>query len=129
MATEQLRVIYVDDEDDIREVALMSLEDVGGLAVTAFSSGQALLDANAPAPDVFLLDVMMPGMNGTELLKRLKACPDYRAVPAIFMTAKAHPAEVESLVGAGAIGVICKPFDPMTLADEVRNLLESYERR
>lgn len=128
MSANQLDVIYVDDEEDIREVALMSLEDVGGLSVEAFSSAQSLLDAGPPPPDVFLLDVMMPGMNGVELLKRLRASPVYQSVPAIFMTAKAHPAEVESLIGAGAIGVICKPFDPMTLADEVRGLMDSHER-
>lgn len=118
-----MRVIYVDDEEDIREVAVMALETVGEMSVVTFASGQALLDNVPEPPDVLLLDVMMPGINGVDLLETLRGRGVYNDVPAIFMTAKAQPSEIETLMNAGAVGVIRKPFDPMTLADQVNNLL------
>lgn len=102
----------------------MGLEDVGGLGVVSYGGGQELLDDKPEAPDVFLLDVMMPGMDGVDLLEALRRLPAYEGVPAIFITAKAQPAEVEDLISAGAIGVIRKPFDPMTLADQVHKLVQ-----
>jgi two-component system OmpR family response regulator len=116
------RVIYVDDEDDIREVALIALEDVGGLSVEAFSSGAALLAAGPVPPDLILLDVMMPAMDGPAVLRALRQLPGFATVPAIFMTAKVHPLEINALLAEGAIGVVSKPFDPMQLADEIRRL-------
>lgn len=113
-------IVYVDDEDDIREVALLALEDVGGFRVLPYATGRALLD-NLPAiPDLLLLDVMMPGMDGPALLAALREQPGWACVPAIFMTAKVQSAEINALLAAGAVGVIAKPFDPMTLADQVR---------
>lgn len=115
-------IIYVDDEDDIREVALIALEDIGGFQVKAFSSGQALLAALPPPPDLILLDVMMPGLDGPALLRELRRRPGFAAVPTLFMTAKVQPSEVQALLNEGAIGVVAKPFDPVNLAEEILRL-------
>ena len=117
-------IIYVDDEEDIREVALIALEDIGGFVVKAFASAMALLQALPPPPDLILLDVMMPGMDGPALLRELRKKPGFASIPAIFMTAKVQPSEVQALLADGAIGVVAKPFDPMTLAGEIIKLWE-----
>jgi len=117
-------IVYVDDEEDIREVALIALEDIGGFTVKAFGSGPALLKALPPAPDLVLLDVMMPVMDGPALLRELRRQPGYDKTPAIFMTAKVQPSEVQALLAEGAIGVVAKPFDPVQLAAEIRRLWE-----
>ena len=76
-------------------------------------------------PDVVVLDVMMPGMDGPTLLKRMRRDPDLAHIPVIFMTAKVSSEEAERFRELSAIGVIAKPFDPMTLAGQVRSLWES----
>ena len=118
--TQTPRILHVEDDPDIREIALVALEVVGGLTVDQCASGpEALQRAPGIAPDLLLLDVMMPGMSGEDTLAGLRAMPQFAATPAIFMTAKAQPAEVEKLRQLGAAEVITKPFDPMTLADQV----------
>ena len=121
-----LRVLYVEDEPDIREVTEFALEDEG-FELIPCPSGQAALERATEldrAPDLLLLDVMMPGMDGPSTLQRLRELPQLSATPAIFMTAKVQPAEVAQYQALGALGVIAKPFDAMTLADEIRALLE-----
>lgn len=114
------KVLHVEDDGDIREIAMIALNTVGGLEVVQCASGQEALDCAAEvAPDLFLLDVMMPGMSGDETLQNLRRMPQFADTPTIFMTAKAQHSEVERLKGSGALGVITKPFDPMTLADEI----------
>lgn len=118
-----LKVLYVDDEADIREVAAMSLEMDPGMEVRTAASGAealALLDAGGWVPDVLLLDVMMPGMGGPSVLKALRTRPAFEAAPVIFITARAQRQERDRFIAAGAVGVIAKPFDPLTLAAEVR---------
>jgi CheY-like chemotaxis protein len=115
------RILLVEDDADIRTVAEMALRMVGGFEVHASASGQEALDAAAAfAPHLVLLDVMMPGMDGPEVLARLKLRADTARVPVIFLTAKAQPEEIERLRALGALAVIAKPFDPMTLAGQVR---------
>lgn len=127
MAGTLKRILCVEDEADIRTVAKLALETVGGFSVELASSGEeALLRARDFLPELLLLDVMMPGMDGPATLRALRALPETAAVPAIFLTARAHPSEVMSLKEQGAIGVITKPFDPMKLAEQVRSL---WERR
>ena len=114
------KVLHVEDDVDIREIALIALETVGGLEVAQCSSGaEAIERAPGLAPDLLLLDVMMPGMSGDETLLALRAMPQFAAIPVIFMTAKAQQSEVNRLLELGALDVITKPFDPMTLADEL----------
>lgn len=115
------RILYVDDEDDIREIAQMSLELDPELEVRACGSGRdALMTAAEWRPDLILLDVMMPVMDGPETLARLRERPEGATVPVVFITARTQAADVERLKRLGAVGVIAKPFDPMTLAEQVR---------
>jgi len=115
------RILYVEDEADIRAVAQLALESVGGFTVKTCSSGEeALREAEAFAPELILLDVMMPGMDGPSTLRALRDLPVLSEVPVAFMTAKVQPAEIEYFKSLGAREVIAKPFDPMTLADQVR---------
>ena len=117
------RILYVEDEDDIRTVAAMALEAVGGFEVRACSSGaEAIAAAHAAAADLLLLDVMMPGMDGPSTLAALRALESTARTPVVFMTAKVQAAEVAHYRSLGALGVIPKPFDPMTLADQLRAL-------
>ena len=120
------RILYVEDEPDIQAVAKLALEIVGGFEVKICSSGEeAVREAETFAPDMVLLDVMMPGMDGRATLEALRECPGYAEVPVAFMTAKVQPAEIRQFVSLGARDVIAKPFDPMTLADQVRKIWEN----
>jgi CheY-like chemotaxis protein len=112
-----LRVLHVDDEADIREVVGVALGLDPDIVARSCASGQvALLTAATWLPDIILLDVMMPAMDGPATLKRLRAGPETVDIPVIFMTARAQSREIEAFISLGAIGVIPKPFDPMTLA-------------
>lgn len=117
------RILYVEDEPDIRLVAQMALQAVGGFTVMACASGQEALDA-APgaAADLLLLDVMMPGMDGPSTLKALRELPATANTPVIFMTAKVQAAEVAVYKGLGALEVIPKPFDPMELSAQIQRI-------
>lgn len=118
------RILYVDDEADIREIACMALELDPDFAVRAADSGQVALGIAAEwQPDLILLDVMMPDMDGPTTLSRLRAAPETAAIPVVFITARAQAREVETLRALGARDVIAKPFDPMQLAARVRALL------
>ncbi|MEQ1530552.1 MAG: response regulator [Methylococcales bacterium] len=120
------KILYVEDETDIQTIAQIALETVGGFIVKICSSGeQALREVTGFAPDIILLDVMMPGLNGIQTLKQLQQKPECAAIPTVFMTARVQAAEVEHYLNLGAIDVIAKPFDPMTLADKVRTILNS----
>jgi len=114
------RILYVEDEPDIQEVARMALEMVGGFTVQICSSGQEAVEV-APgfAPDLILLDVMMPGMDGPSTMKALREIETLSQTPVAFMTAKVQPNEIQEYIELGAINVIPKPFDPMTLSAQV----------
>jgi two-component system, OmpR family, alkaline phosphatase synthesis response regulator PhoP len=119
------KVLLIDDEDDIREVATMTLETMAGLEVITADNGLAgLARAESEQPDAILLDVMMPGIDGVETYRRMQESEATRAIPVIFMTAKVQAGERQRLADLGARGIIAKPFDPMTLSDEVLALLE-----
>ncbi|MBO6934544.1 MAG: response regulator [Deltaproteobacteria bacterium] len=116
-------VLIIDDEEDIRTIATLALEDVGGFeVVTAANCAEGLQAAAKHRPDVILLDVMMPDVNGLVTFDRLQNLPETRETPIIFMTARVQRDEVAELQATDAKGVIAKPFDPMTLADEVTEL-------
>ncbi|MBK1649708.1 response regulator [Rhabdochromatium marinum] len=121
--TELNRVLYVEDEPDIQAVAKIALEAVGGFTVKICSSGEeALAVAEDFAPDMILLDVMMPGMDGPSTLAALRQHPALARTPVAFMTAKVQPQEIAQLKSLGALDVIPKPFEPMQLANQVRAL-------
>jgi CheY-like chemotaxis protein len=119
-----MRVLYVDDEPDIREVARMSLELDGHFVVEVAGSGvEAIAAAGEFRPHVVLLDVMMPDMDGPTTLAALKQAHGAALPPVIFVTARTQSREVERFRALGACAVIPKPFDPMTLARQVRDLV------
>jgi CheY-like chemotaxis protein len=123
------KVLLVDDEPDIRRIGQISLEHVGQWKVVQAQSGlQALTLAADERPDVILLDVMMPELDGPGTFLRLRADPITANIPVIFMTAKAQPHEVASYRALGAAGVIAKPFDPMSLPSEIRSIVEGLDR-
>ncbi|GGO35737.1 response regulator [Deinococcus humi] len=127
MIEELRRVLLVEDDPDIQAVALIALEDIGGLQVQACDSGSEALERFAAFnPDLVLLDVMMPGMSGPETLAALRALPGGYRVPVVFMTAKVQKGEVQKYLELGAAGVIPKPFEPMTLADDLRGLVQIH---
>jgi two-component system OmpR family response regulator len=119
------RILYVEDDPDIQTVALIALEVVGGFAVKACSSGIDAINTSSDfKPDLLLLDVMMPAMDGPTTLAKLRELPITAATPVIFMTAKVHTSEMAFYKSLGAIGVIAKPFDPLQLAQQVRQIWE-----
>ena len=122
-----LKLLHVDDEPDIREVAAFALELDPDIHLTSAPSGEVALDLleGGFRPDVILLDVMMPRLDGPGTLGRLRLMPGLETTPVIFMTARVQAGEVDQYIAMGAIGVITKPFDPMTLAGQVNDLLIS----
>ena len=127
MADKLKRILYVEDEPDIQTVARLVLETLGGFTVEICSSGsEALSWAPDFQPQLFLLDVMMPLMDGPTTLKMLRGLPQFAGTPAIFMTAKVQPGEIAGYKEIGAVDVIPKPFDPMTLSSQVQAI---WERR
>ena len=120
-----ITLMHVDDEPDIREVAAMALELDPEISLTSMASGEAALEqlSAGARPDVILLDVMMPQMDGPGVLSALRRMEGLDETPVIFMTARAQSGEIDRFKTLGAIGVITKPFDPMTLASQVRDLL------
>ncbi len=120
------RILYAEDESDIQQIASLALETVGGFRLKTCSSGlEALADIQAFEPQLLLFDVMMPDMDGPSALAKIREIDAYKDTPAIFMTAKVQPNEVQAYLDMGAVGVIAKPFDPMTLATEVQAIWES----
>jgi two-component system, OmpR family, response regulator len=118
-----LKIMYVDDDADIRTIVRFSLADEKDFDLKMCSSGQEALDTVGEfQPDVVLLDVMMPGMDGPTTMKRLHLLPGFEQVPVAFVTARVQPQEVNQLIALGAIEVIAKPFDPMLLPGQVRQL-------
>ena len=114
------RILYVEDDSDIRTITAMALEAVGGFSVIACGSGNEALaaapDANA---DLILLDVMMPGMDGLATLSALRNLSQTADTPVIFMTAKVQASEIQNYMRLGVTDVIAKPFDPMTVSAQI----------
>ena len=128
MARELRSILYVEDEADIQAVARLALEAVGGFSVTICSSGaEAVERAPEVRPDLILLDVMMPGMDGVNTLRALREIPEMAATPVIFITAKAQQSEIRHFRELGALDVIAKPFDPMALSDQIREIYEAAD--
>ncbi len=127
MSIDPLRIAYVEDDPDIREVTELGLWSVGGFEVDVCGSGQEAL-SRIPVfrPDLVILDVMMPGMDGLELFERLSRIDSVAKTPVIFMTARTREEEITEYFRMGAIGVILKPFDPAMLCDRVGQIWSAY---
>jgi CheY-like chemotaxis protein len=120
------RILYVEDDPDIQAVAKLALEVVGGFTVQTCGRGaQALQLCVDFAPDLVLLDVMMPEMDGPSTLAALRELPGMARIPVVFMTAKVQFAEITYYKSLGAREVISKPFDPMLLSDQLRRIWQS----
>jgi two-component system alkaline phosphatase synthesis response regulator PhoP len=118
------KVLLVDDEDDIREVAQMSLEVTAGWTIEGANCGSAGIEkAKSLKPDAILLDVMMPDMDGPTTFKKIQEIPELAGTPVILMTAKVQASDLEEFKAIGVSGVIAKPFDPMSLAERVKEIL------
>lgn len=119
--SELRRVMCVEDDADIRMILELSLATVGGYEVRCCAGGRAALqEAPGFRPDLILLDVMMPDLTGPETLLALRNLPCMQGVPLVFMTAKAMPDELEQLLAHGVTGLIVKPFDALTLPNDIR---------
>jgi CheY-like chemotaxis protein len=119
-----MRVLLVDDEDDIRKIGRLSLEVVGRFeTLLASSAREAILLAEQNLPDVILMDMMMPEMDGLAALEELKRTPNACNIPVVFVTAKVQAVEVQKYIRLGAKGVIQKPFDPMALPSDILKIL------
>ncbi len=118
------KVLVVEDDVDIQKVLRMSLYVRGTKDVVVVSNGEECLAvAGELKPDLILLDVMMPKLDGYQTCRRLKQGPDTKAIPVIFLTAKAQQFEMKQGLEAGALGYLVKPFDPMTLHDQIVAML------
>jgi CheY-like chemotaxis protein len=119
-----MKILIIDDDADIRSIARLGLSRVGGMTVIEATSGvEGVRKAQHEKPDVILLDMMMPAMDGLETLSALRSQPATAVTPVIFLTAKAVGVDVERMRSLGATGVLVKPFDPRTLSREVRALV------
>jgi two-component system OmpR family response regulator len=119
-----MKVLLIDDEEDIRSIGQLSLEAVGKFqAMLAASAAEGIELALASRPDLILMDMMMPGTDGLAALLEIRRTPSLDGVPVVFLTAKAQRSDVARYLEMGAAGVICKPFDPMTLPLEIRRVL------
>jgi CheY-like chemotaxis protein len=118
------RVLIIDDEDDIREVAALSLESVAGWEVLTASSGlQGLARAAEHKPDAILLDVMMPEMDGPATFRELRKNPATARIPVLLLTAKVQSTDQRRFADLGVEAVLFKPFDPLTLSRQIASAL------
>ena len=120
------KILYVEDDFDIQTVAQMALEMVGGFIVKTCNNGhEALANVEAFQPDLILMDMMMPGMTGIDTLEKIHAIPTLSDIPVIIMTAKIQKYEIESYQRRNVLGVIPKPFDPMTLCHDINRIWQA----
>jgi CheY-like chemotaxis protein len=121
-----VKVLIIDDEEDTRSIASMSLGLLGGAEVVEAADGQAGIDmAAAEQPDVIILDLLMPGMDGQETFRGLKDNPETENIPVIFLTVKGMFDGFDTLKSMGALAVMTKPFDPVLLTSQITDILES----
>lgn len=119
-------ILYAEDDADIRQVAILALEQVGGFTVHAVENGQEVLGALSGFPaQLILLDVMMPVMDGVTAYQQIREDQRYNGLPVVLMTARVQPADVQKYRSMGIADVIEKPFDPMTLGDRIRRIWQA----
>ena len=118
------RILVIDDEERIREVVRACLEDLGGWeAIAATSAEEGLLLAQAQSLDAILLDVSMPDMDGFVFFEKLQENPTSQSIPVILLTAKVLPDDRVRFAKMGVAGVISKPFNPVTISEQVAEIL------
>ncbi|MEO6983190.1 MAG: response regulator [Edaphobacter sp.] len=118
------RILIIDDEDDIREVAALSLEATAGWQIFTASSGAAGIElAAAEQPDAILMDVMMPGVDGPTTFRHMQQDPIVAHIPVLLLTAKVQGVDQRRFAGLGVNGILFKPFDPLTLAQQISEIL------
>lgn len=122
------KVLLAEDDEDIQKVARISLQFRGGWEVSLATNGEeCLILAAKEHPDLILLDCMMPILDGYETCRRLKQDPALRHIPVIFLTARAQETEVKKGLLLGALGYLIKPFNPMSLAAEIQQIITTRE--
>ncbi len=115
------RICYVEDDEDIQRIVRLSLERVGKMNVQLVTDPLLAIDAiKSFAPDLVMLDWMMPGMDGPTLFRKMKQTPETSALPVVFITAKAAQTELDELKRMGAVATISKPFSPKELPEQLR---------
>lgn len=120
-----MRILLIEDDPDIQRMVQLSLKYQGGHQVSVAGGGvQGLAMAVKDKPDLILLDVMMPEMDGHETCRHLKADPETRAIPVVFLSARAQHVEIQKGLDLGAVGYLVKPFDPMTLGTQLEAILQ-----
>jgi CheY-like chemotaxis protein len=120
------RILIIDDEDDIREVAALSLEATAGWQISTASSGAEgirVAAASNPKPDAILMDVMMPDMDGPTTFRQMQQTPGVAGIPVVLLTAKVQGVDQRRFAGLGVASVLFKPFDPLTLAQQIADVL------
>ena len=121
-----MRVLFVDDDALIRKLGEHALGRIGGMTFLSAPNGEAALEAvRIDPPDAIVMDFMMPGMNGDQVLEILQSERDTREIPVVFLSGIDDPVQIEAWMAAGATGCLAKPFNPMTLAAELEVILRS----
>jgi CheY-like chemotaxis protein len=121
------KIMLVEDDPDIQFITRLSLEVGGGYEVQVCGSGaEAVQSARAYAPDLILLDVMMPGMDGLATMDALRELPGIAATPMVFFTANTQDQVRQDLIRRGALDVITKPVEPNALVDQIRAIWERF---
>lgn len=124
MSTLMRRILIIDDEDDIREVAALSLEATAGWQILTASSGaEGIAIASAQKPDAILMDVMMPGVDGPTTFRNMQQIPAVSGIPVLLLTAKVQGVDQRRFADLGVAAVLLKPFDPLTLAQQISDVL------
>lgn len=127
--SELTKIMLVEDDPDIALLAQVALEEFGGIGFVHFDNGaNALAALPEERPDLLILDYRMPGMNGAEVLAEVRKTDVGRDLPVIFMTASLMPKHVERLRELGALEVLAKPFDPLTLAEKIRSIWTEHHQ-
>jgi two-component system, OmpR family, response regulator len=122
-----MKVLIVDDDDDIRMIASIALADENEV-LEANCGSEALRVAEKEQPDLILLDMMMPDMDGKTTFSKLRQLPNLADTPVIYVTAKVQESEIQTYINSGVAGVITKPFDPITLPQEILDILAATSK-
>jgi two-component system, OmpR family, response regulator len=117
------RICYVEDDEDIQRIVRMSLERVGKMTVEVVGDPTMAIEAMSTfKPDLVMLDWMMPKLDGPALFRQMQIRPETKALPVVFITAKASQRDLDELMKMGAVATISKPFSPKDLPEQLREI-------